>query len=214
MAADPPDLHFTTPGDPALAASDTARPASPRTRAAFEAARPFATVFPPGTRVDAASSVDPDSFGATSMVVPPLVELNTGIHPGQLDSDRRAATTAQTALHELVVHAAPDTRTAARGARYEAASTQHRRMFFAPERDAPGSYLDRTRAMVRGAPTEARQRGHIDDWYRDVTREIEDPANQRRATPQRIEGARRWARRRRGSMEDAVSPAPAREHEW
>lgn len=210
MANHNPNIVF--PANPS-ATVNTARPASPTTQRAFTEAARHANVFPPATTIHAASSVD-RPFGATSMTAPPLVELNRQAHGGPTPAAQEARA-AQTALHELVVHAQHDIATQANGAPYESAEQQHRRMFDRQERMDPQAYLAATRRHVRAAaPDVARQREIIADYHRDVETEISDPANTAGMSPQAVQGARTWARNRRDSMTDAILPVPTKAHTW
>jgi hypothetical protein len=194
---------------PAAQGAQTHAPASPRTQRAFQAAAAVSHVFPPLTTIHAASSTDPDSFGATTAFATPLVELNRQAHGGATRGLQQVRAT-QTAIHELVVHA-----------QYEAAGMggtaeqEHRRMFLAPDRSAPNSYLAATQQHIRAnAGNRARQREIIADYDRDVTTEMNAPENRQNTIHQQLSGAAVFHRNRVNSMEDAIAPQPGRQHDW
>jgi hypothetical protein len=203
----PPNFDFNpAPHGP----GQTHRQPSARVQAAFTGAAPHAAVFPNNTIIVSASSRENGSFGVTTPRTPlqPMVAINRRAHDNA--DGHRDVRMEQTAIHELVVHAQYDSRHQGTTAAHD-----HRTMFLAPQRAQPNSFLTAVRSQIRAhAGNLAEQQVVIAEYERDVTSEIEDPANQAGLSHQQLTGARTFHRNRVNSMTDAILPVPTRQHSW
>lgn len=203
-----PNLSFNIPPH---GPNDTYRPASPRTVTIFNNAAQHANVFAPNTTVRAASSVDHTAYGVTTPYnapQTPLVEVNRPSHNNADGHGDLRAT--QTVIHELVVHAQYDAQHL-----NGTAEDEHRRMFLAPARNQPNSYLAATRLHIRAHNgNRQQQQVIIDDYDNDVTNELNDAANHQGLSHQQLSGARTYHRNRVNSMTDAISQQPRKVHDW
>lgn len=217
MAA--PTRHWAPAPHPG-SAPGVPRPPSPTTRrASTMAVTAVGNQFPPNSHVTFGTATTPGSYAETSFRPPAHpapamseIVLNPAPHGGH---GVNLPVKAMTMTHELSVHALQDHQAHVSG-RTTTAVQDHRKMFLAPARSSPESFLQATRQLLTDRTlTDPDRRAMAHEFHRDTVAEITDPANRGRLSRQKMAGAETWTRNRRDSMLDAINKGfGTADHPW